>query len=169
MPHVRRTTARPSSKDARSAGPPLSANGNGVNGNGRWQISQYATILGLTAMLITPLWQWVGNVSERLNVGLNDVGGRIGEVRAALERHRELETMPETSKVAAMVVQFTEIETQFRNLNERTSRMEKQNEAALYALDQKLQLEIREAQALRAATTDPRISVLEEQMKHTAR
>lgn len=129
----------------------MSANGNGVNGNGRWRIAEYAAGAALVAALMTPVWQAISSLGERIN----DVATHG--------------TPPTNAKLAAMDVKFTEIETQFRNLDERTRRMEDHFAAALRGLDEKLQLEIREAIASRGGVTDPRIAVLEEQMKHLSR
>lgn len=120
-------------------------NGNGNRSTSKTITELLAMILGVAA-IITPMYQ-----------GLVALSNRVED----LASHG---TPPTNAKMAAMEVKFTEIETQFKNLDERTRRMEDHFAGNLQALDGKMQLEISKAIAERAAAADPKIHVLEREV-----
>lgn len=125
------------------------------NSNGiPWRMPEVlALILGVTA-IITPMWQAISGIS-----------GRVTELAAQINQVRGVEYPAVLTDLASMKVQFTEIETQFRNLNERTQRMESSFAGNMHSLDEKLQLEISAGRAEMRSDINPHLAVLDEQVK----
>lgn len=67
----------------------------------------------------------------------------LGNAKDGFFQHRSLPGHPSTAKeLAAQKVQFVEVETQFKNLDERTERMQESFRVALKNLDDQLQREV---------------------------
>src|SRR5712672_336564 len=96
---------------------------------------------------------------------INTISNRVTDLNTQVDRVRGTEYPALLTDIAGIKVQFTEIETQFHNLNERTQRMESSFKSDLGSLDEKLQLEIKAARAEFRADIEPHMAVLDEQIR----
>ena len=108
----------------------------------------------MVAMLAAAIGAVVG-IGGLIGMGLNYVTAVVAPIqrdivalRSDLDKNavadeRSIENRVEiTAKIAAVEMQFKEIETQFKNLNERTQRMDDMEKNDIKTLDARLQGEI---------------------------
>lgn len=74
---------------------------------------------------------------------IRPINQQIETLAKEQEKTEQIGTRYSSKELAAVEIKFAEIETQFRNLNERTSRMESSFNEKMKDLDEKFQLEMR--------------------------